>query len=707
MNDLKKYINLTEEISKFVDNNEKYFKENVSRSVLENINEVNSKLKNNKYTVAVIAAMKAGKSTLFNAVLGEDILPNETNACTVAITEIKYSKENSYKIDKYYINGDVETICGDNREELQKDFLNDIRVSRKNGNVDLIEKYYIEHSFEALKDKKYNDVVENFTLIDTPGPNEAGNGDFDTIKLKETAYYQLRNADAIIFILDYQNYKSDTNANLLKDIFAGRDDLKEDSEKIFFVINRLDTRTAKDNSVGEIISNVREFVKFNTDNIINNPNIIGISALQAVYGRTIKNKSITDQNKEDCKSKYIYKYSKSVMIEDQEYVNFPKDDEFAELLINDSNITEFENKVIEDTFIKSSNKMLIGAKELIKGKLNLLNKEIQSQVLIQSKNIEELNAGIKESKLEIEELMLTTKSHIDSIRDKATKIMTVMMAKTSNVESELKNEIENTLSEYQDYYESTEQAVLNITAGNLNRDCQNTISNYVLKKQDEILRTYNQNKQKIVSEIYQAVNDISRRADSIIKTNLDIDIDTSSLINLDINNNISASFDISQYSCGEGNYIDSDEDFKRQVGRGMKGAASGATAGFAVAGPIGAVIGGIGGFLLGVGTYESKAVSAPVIQKYKLDTTITKMEIRTHIIDQAKELENSINEFFIKEKEANERILENLLFNYNDQVKKYLDNISNNYEEQKGQREIYITELNNLQDKVNNFLREI
>ena len=41
-------------------------------TIKETLNVINKKLSNKKYTVAIIAAMKAGKSTLFNSILGED-----------------------------------------------------------------------------------------------------------------------------------------------------------------------------------------------------------------------------------------------------------------------------------------------------------------------------------------------------------------------------------------------------------------------------------------------------------------------------------------------------------------------------------------------------------------------------------------------------------------------------------------------------------
>lgn len=59
------------------------------QSVEDDINKALTALKEQKYQVAVIAAMKAGKSTFLNAIIGADILASESEACTVCRTDIR------------------------------------------------------------------------------------------------------------------------------------------------------------------------------------------------------------------------------------------------------------------------------------------------------------------------------------------------------------------------------------------------------------------------------------------------------------------------------------------------------------------------------------------------------------------------------------------------------------------------------------------
>ncbi|MGL4847472.1 MAG: dynamin family protein [Clostridium sp.] len=208
---------------------------------MDKIVNVKDKLENRKFTVSIIAAMKAGKSTTFNALIGRDLLPNERAACTASITEIRHAKVQSDCILKKYVDGRVEKIVAENGKTLEEAFHEDVRHSRKRDKVEDIEKYYVETPIKALEGSEYEELIQNFVLVDTPGPNEADIGDFDVTILQRLALDQLRNSDALIMLLDYESYKSETNAKILQDIFKNRDDLKEDEGKVYFLLNKIDS----------------------------------------------------------------------------------------------------------------------------------------------------------------------------------------------------------------------------------------------------------------------------------------------------------------------------------------------------------------------------------------------------------------------------------------------------------------------------------
>lgn len=59
------------------------------QSVEDNLTKALKALAEQKYQIAVIAAMKAGKSTFLNSIIGADVLASESEACTVCRTDIR------------------------------------------------------------------------------------------------------------------------------------------------------------------------------------------------------------------------------------------------------------------------------------------------------------------------------------------------------------------------------------------------------------------------------------------------------------------------------------------------------------------------------------------------------------------------------------------------------------------------------------------
>ena len=695
---VKLLINLTDELKSFI-SKENFFNQSNSKILLESVSTINRNLIDRKYSVAVIAAMKAGKSTLFNAILGEDILPNETAACTVAITEIKHANRNSNKICKYYKDGSFKEITALDGKELQDAFLHDIRETRSKNQVKDIYKYYVEHTFEVLNQELYKGTVENFVLIDTPGPNEASNGDFDTKELKETTYYQLRNADAIIFILDYQVYKSETNATLLKEIFAGREDIKSDNDKIFFVVNKLDARTSKDGSKEDIIEAVKKMIIHQTEGIISNPKVIGISALMALYGRSIKNENVSEANLKDCKEKYERKYSKTVVINGEEYIKTLKPLELADVLINESGISDFEQLAILNTFYKASDKMIIGSKEILSLKLDSIEKDIQSNIDIQSKTVDELNQGIGQSKKEIGQLKDESSILFSEIKRDVIKLNEDIEGNINTISADIKNVIDGVLNNYNDYYESTDKNYLDRISSDMGRICSNAVENFVLRKQDEIIRLYNNYRNQITMDIYKNMNELSRRADTIIRKNLDVEVKTGNMFSLNIEEGI---FNSNIETTEKGNQGISDEDFGKQAKRGMTTAAQGAYIGFEVAGPIGALVGGIAGFFLGIGTYQGQA---PVIQitKYKLDTTEMKYKLKTYYVQESLKLQGSYEQYIKLEVINISEAIDEVFANFVSQVNEYLNGLLKEYESKRQEREAHIEYLSSLGTEILTF----
>ena len=84
---------------------EDYF--NLSSNFFENINnDIRNYIENTinpSYQIAIVGAIKAGKSTLINTLIGDDLASVSVTPETATLTKFRYSKENYVKI-KFYTN---------------------------------------------------------------------------------------------------------------------------------------------------------------------------------------------------------------------------------------------------------------------------------------------------------------------------------------------------------------------------------------------------------------------------------------------------------------------------------------------------------------------------------------------------------------------------------------------------------------------------
>lgn len=183
--------------------------------VEEALNEALRALQTQKYQVAVIAAMKAGKSTFLNAMIGADILASESEACTVCRTDIRLLQTGEIpKLLEYREQQAYPVLVSEGEAgKIRQDFLARTHEIRKTNNSDNVNHFELWHPIEAIDKCSY---LTGFTLVDTPGPNEWESASFNTVALKQTALEALRTCNAILFILDYSSFKDNTRVNASK-----------------------------------------------------------------------------------------------------------------------------------------------------------------------------------------------------------------------------------------------------------------------------------------------------------------------------------------------------------------------------------------------------------------------------------------------------------------------------------------------------------
>lgn len=371
------------------------------QSIEDDITKSWKALKEQKYQVAVIAAMKAGKSTFLNALIGADVLASESEACTVCRTDISpINVGQTPRLLEYQEGKQKPVLLVEGKaQEIRKTFLNRTHEIRKTNNVDGTTHFKLEHPIEAISQMP---SLAGFKLVDTPGPNEWESASFNTVALKQTALEALRTSDAILFILDYTSFKDNTNYELLQDLIEKRSDfLTQNRGKIYFVLNKIDRKSEKDREIDEVIKDLKKtLMGFG----IPKPIVYPVSAWKGLLAKLLKNQTATPEDKADFKNFFIAKY----MEEDEDgEIIVPKMKKIAPKALQDSGITTIENAVIQ-TVVKNS------GWNLLSDVLASFNKAAQSIELALNTDIQGWKLGFENLQQKIEEY----KKNSDSARQK-------------------------------------------------------------------------------------------------------------------------------------------------------------------------------------------------------------------------------------------------------------------------------------------------
>lgn len=172
--------------------------------------EVKERLLSREITVSVIGQFKRGKSTLVNAMLGEELLPVGIVPVTSAVTQIRYG---SPAAEIHFENGGIVPA---EITELP-DYINE----QKNKDNKLgVSSVVIHTPAELLKD--------GMILVDTPGVGSVHQHN------SEAAYAFVKESDAVIFMLSVDSPINQIEIDFLRDA-------KEFAAKFYFAVNKTDT----------------------------------------------------------------------------------------------------------------------------------------------------------------------------------------------------------------------------------------------------------------------------------------------------------------------------------------------------------------------------------------------------------------------------------------------------------------------------------
>jgi GTP-binding protein EngB required for normal cell division len=223
--------------------------------------ELQEKLITNTFNLVVVGQFKRGKTSLINALLGADILPVAVVPLTSIVTVITYGE--ALRIHVYFDDGRI--------SEIKPESLSEYVTERGNPkNIKNVSEVVLTYPSPYLK--------EGVRLIDTPGVGSIYQHNTDV------AYRYLPKSDAALFLLSVDQPMGKAELDFLRDV-------KEYSDKIFFLFNKADYLNEND---------LKESVEFSKgvlqDTMGSTVKIFPLSAKLALEGKLNKSEDMMQRS---------------------------------------------------------------------------------------------------------------------------------------------------------------------------------------------------------------------------------------------------------------------------------------------------------------------------------------------------------------------------------------------------------------------------
>src|SRR5690554_6520493 len=224
-----------------------------------------------KIEVPVIATMSSGKSTLLNALIGQDFLHEDTGATTATTCDIIVNNNLKQFVARAI---DIEaTETNQNISEFLKDW-----NSKAYANINEEKKYprlrlEIEGPIPNLNTSNFN-----LSFIDTPGPNSAQHSHH-----KEKTFSYLKdsqNLPIVLYVLDPEKMDSNDDDFTLEEISKVFKKNNKSIDRIVFVYNKIDREDIEEKPIKNILNKVEAFLERKG---IKNAKIFPLSAQYAKF----------------------------------------------------------------------------------------------------------------------------------------------------------------------------------------------------------------------------------------------------------------------------------------------------------------------------------------------------------------------------------------------------------------------------------------
>ena len=265
------------------------------------------------YYIGVVATMSSGKSTLLNALIGEELLHTANEATTAKITTLFCDNQSKSLYGSAKLrNGDIIKST-----QLTKHQLHDWNADQE---VSTIHLHLPLHQLRATK-KHYP------VLFDTPGPN---NSQDDTHSKLTYTFIQQSPLDLLIYILNATQLGICDDKYFLDTIQSIRKN-QSNPVPILFVLNKVDQLDPeKGETLDKILQNCEKYL---TNLGFIKPEILPVSAIKALLALKWLKQQPLSRSERILLKQYLHDY-----VPKNEIIGDLKASKFAKKLLRDSNV---------------------------------------------------------------------------------------------------------------------------------------------------------------------------------------------------------------------------------------------------------------------------------------------------------------------------------------------------------------------------------
>ncbi len=384
---------------------------NQLRVLKDRLNQIDKKLKDERFSIGVTGIINAGKSTMLNALLEEEILGTAVIPETANLTILKYSKKryakvifwNKKEFDKIENSANeiasIRKFIDETKKHFKENLNQYIQDENKIQRVD-IENLSLYTSAEK-SDKKCNLVksVELYSdleflkdgveIVDTPGLDDP------IIQREEITLSYVSECDLMIHLMNVNQSATKKDVDFIIDSI-----LYQNIARLLVVITRIDTVTKEE--LEEVINYTKKSIEkrlleqnrsYKLKSIIDKIDFIPISGKMALWLKT---------DRANLAKKEGYNLENSGILKIQEYLNrvlFGSNSEKANLIIQ-SNQNELLSIVEQNKKILDEEEKLLGKSALEIKKEFELHKIKRAQIL---SDLEDVKKSIKSQEKELQE----------------------------------------------------------------------------------------------------------------------------------------------------------------------------------------------------------------------------------------------------------------------------------------------------------------